>query len=103
LREERRLRVFENMLLRRIFGHKWDEGTGEWIRLHNKELYASHSSPNIIRVIKSEDRCAGRGARMGERRSACTVLMRKPEGRTQRGRPRRRWKDNIKMDLRDVG
>jgi hypothetical protein len=104
LREECRLRVFENRVLRRIFGPKRDEVTGEWRRLHNKELYALYSTPSIIRVIKSRRlRWAGHMARMGERRGAYRALVGKPEGRRPLGRPKRRWEDNIKMDLRDVG
>jgi hypothetical protein len=104
LREECRLRVFENKVLRRIFGLKRDEVTGEWRRLHNKELYALYSSPNIIRVIKSRRmRWARHVARMGERRGAYRALVGKPEGRRPLGRPRHRWEDNIKTDLREVG
>jgi hypothetical protein len=92
LREECRLRVFENKVLRRIFGHKRDKVTGEWRRLHNKELYALHPSPNIIRVIKSGRlRWAGYVARMVQRRGAYRVLVGKPEGKSLLRRPRRKW------------
>jgi hypothetical protein len=104
LREECRLRVFENRVLRRKFGFKWDEVTGEWRRLHNKELHALYSSPNIILVIRSRRlRWAGHVARMGERRGSFRVLVRTSEGRRSLDRSRRRWVDKIKMDLREVG
>ncbi|KAJ4441577.1 hypothetical protein ANN_11433 [Periplaneta americana] len=104
LREEQRLRVFENKVLRNIFGAKRDEVTGEWRKLHNAELQALYSSPVIIRIIKSRRlRWAGHVARMGESRNAYRVLVGKSERKRPLGRPRRRWEDNIKMDLREVG
>ncbi|KAJ4444170.1 hypothetical protein ANN_05960 [Periplaneta americana] len=104
LREEQRLRVSENKVLRKISGDKRDEVTGEWRKLHNAELHALYSSPDIIRNIKSRRlKWAGYVARMGESRNAYRVLVGRPEGKRPLGRPRRRWEDNIKMDLREMG
>jgi hypothetical protein len=97
LREECRLGVFEKRVLRRIFGPKRDEVTGEWRRLHNKELYTLYSSPTIIL------RWGGHVARMGERRGAYGALVGKFKRMRPLGRPRPRWEDNTKMDLREVG
>jgi hypothetical protein len=104
LREERRLRVFENRVLRRVFEPKRDEVTGEWRKLHNEELNDLYSLPNIVRVVKSRRMTwAVYVMRMGEDRGVHRVLVGKPEGKGPLGRPRRRWEDNIKMGLQEVG
>jgi hypothetical protein len=104
LREEHRPRVFENTVLRKIFGPKRDEVTGGWRKLNNEELHGLYSLPSIVRVIKVRRmRWAGHVARMGEVRAAYKILVGKPEGRRPLGRPRRRWEDNIKMDLMEIG
>jgi hypothetical protein len=104
VREECRLRVFENRVLRKIFGHKRDEVTGEWRKLLNEELKDLYCSPNIVQVIKSRRmRWAGHVTRMGERRGIQRILVGKPEGKRPFGRPRHRWEDNIKRYLQKVG
>jgi hypothetical protein len=104
LREEQRLRVFENRVLGRIFRPKRDEATGEWRRLHNEELNDLYSSPNIIRVIKLRRmKWVRHVAGVGEKTAAYRILVGRPEGRRPVGRPRRRWEDNIKTDLQEVG
>jgi hypothetical protein len=103
LREEHRLRLFENRVLRRTFEHK-REVDGSWRKLHNDELHSLYSSPKIVKVIKSTRlRWAGHVARMGEGRGVYRVLIGRPEGTIPLGRLRLRWENNIKMDLREIG
>ena len=97
---EMKLRVFQNMVLRRIFRPRKDEVTGEWRRMHNEELNDLYSSPNIKSIRM---RWVGHVAHMGEERGVNRVLVGKPEGKRPLGRPRRRWVDNIRMDLQKVG
>jgi len=104
LRKERKLRVFEYMGLRRIFGPRRDKIAGEWRRLHNAQLNDLYSSTNIVRVIKSRRmRWTGHVARMGEERGVYRVLVGKPEGRRPLGRLRHKWVDNIRTDLQEMG
>ena len=94
----------QKRVLRGVFGPKRDEMTGEWKKLHNEELNDLYSLPNIVRVAKSRRmRWAGHVARMREERGMHRVLMGKHEGERPLGRPRRRWENNIKMDLQEVG
>jgi hypothetical protein len=103
LREKHRQRVFENRVLRRTFGPKKEED-GSWRKLHNDELHSLYSSTNIVRMIKSRRiRWAGHVARMGEGRGVYRVLVGRPEGKRPPGRPKSRWEDNIKMDVREIG
>jgi hypothetical protein len=104
LREERRLRVFENRGLRRIFEPNRGEVTGKWRKLHNEKLNELYSSPITVRVIKPRRmRWAVHVARMGESIGLCRILVGKHEGKRPLWRPRRRWEDNIKMELQEVG
>jgi hypothetical protein len=104
LREEHRLRVFKNRVLRRIFGPKRGEVTGGWRKLRKEELHNLYSSPSIIRMVKSRRmRWSGHVAQMDEKRNAYMILVRKSEGKRPVGRPRSRWVANIKMDLREIG
>jgi hypothetical protein len=104
VREEYKLRVFENRVLRRILGPKRDGATGGWRKLHNEELPTLYSSPSIIRIIKwRRMKWAGHVARMEEKRNVYRLFVGKPEGKRPLGRPRRRWIYNIKMTLLEIG
>jgi hypothetical protein len=99
-----KLRMFENRVLRRIFGPKRDEVTGEWRKLHKEELHNLYLSSDIIRqIMLRRIRWAGHVARMGEKRKVYKVLVGKPEGKRLLGRPRRRWEDGIRINLREIG
>jgi hypothetical protein len=96
--------VSENRVLRRKSGPKRDEVTGGWRKLHNEKLHNLYSSPSVIRMVKSRRmRWAWHVARMGEKRNEYRILVGKPEGKRPLRKPRRRWVDNIKMDLRAIG
>jgi hypothetical protein len=96
--------VFENRVLRGIFGPKRDEVIGRWRKLHNEELHNLYCSPSIIKIIKSRRmRWAEHVAKMGSKRNAYRILVGKPEGKRPLGRPRRKREENIKMDLREIG
>jgi hypothetical protein len=93
-----------NRVLKRIFGPRRDEVTGDWRKLHNEEHHNLYSSSNITRMIKLRRiRWTGHVVRMGEKWNACRILVGKPEGRRPLGRPRRGWVDNMKLDLRGIG
>jgi hypothetical protein len=103
LREEHKLSVFENMVLRRIYGPKRDEMAGDWRKFHNEELHKLCFSSSIIRTIKSERmRWIGHLERMGKKKNTHRILVGKPEGKRPLGRPKCRWGHNIKMDLKEM-
>jgi hypothetical protein len=102
--KEHRLRVFENRVQRRIFGPKRDEVIGGWRKMHNEEFHNLYCSSNIIRMMKLRRmRWVGHVTRMGEKRNAYRILVGKPEGKSPLRRPRRKWEDNVKMNLREIG
>jgi len=100
LADEHKLRVFENKILRKIYGPKRDEMTGEWRRLHNDELYGLYDSPNVVKIMKSRRlRWADHVSRMEKKGRLYSILVGRPDGRRPLGRPRRRLEDNIRRDL----
>jgi hypothetical protein len=102
LKERHKLRVPENRVLRRVFGPKREKVEGEWRRLHNEEFYDLYVSPNIIRMIKERKTSWGHVARMEEMGNVYKIFDGKPEGKKPIARPRRRLKDNIRMDPREI-
>ena len=103
MRKGKRLQVFENKVLRIIFGPKRDDETGKWRRLHNGELHDLYGKPDIMRIVKSRRlRWAGQVTRMGNERGALKLLVGKPEGKRPVGRLRMSWENNINHDLREV-
>jgi len=102
LREERRLRMLQDRAMRRIFGLKRDEVTGEWRKLQNEELKDLYCSLNTLQVITSRIRWVGHVVSKGERRVTCRVLVGRTGGKRIPARPRYRWEDNVKMDLQEV-
>jgi hypothetical protein len=103
LSEEHRLRVFQKRVLRKLFGSKRNEVTGGWEKLHNELLHKFYYSPIIIRMIESRRmRWIERAVRIGEKTNAYRILVGKPEGKRPLGRPKLRWVDNVKMDLREI-
>jgi len=104
LADEHKLRVFESKVLRKIYGPKRDEMTGEWRRLHNEEQQGLYDSPDVVKIMKSRRlRWAGHVARMGKKRRLYSILVGRPDGRRPLGRPIHRREDNIRRDLREVG
>jgi hypothetical protein len=104
LREEPRLRVFQNRVFGRVLGPKRDEVTGDWRKLHNEEISDLYSLPNMLWVVKSRRmRWAEHVACSSEKRGVYRFLVGRPEGKRSLGRPKRRWQDNIKMALQEVG
>ena len=103
MREKQRFRLFENKVLRKIFEAERDKIIGEWRKLRNAELHTFYFSPNLIMILNSRRlRWAGHVVRIKESRNAYRVLVGRPEGKRSVGRPRRRWEDNVKMDLKEL-
>jgi hypothetical protein len=96
--------VFKNWVLRKIFGLKREEVTGDWRKLHNEELHGLYCSLSVIRMIKwRRMRWVGNMAHMGEKRNVCRIFVMEPEGKRSLERPRHGWENNIKMDIKEIG